>query len=217
MARIDAVFDEEVDYGFEGGARYQTNISENPNRFEEVDSDWKYGKHEFEASFGDISDERRDRVIAVFHICRGRRHWFKFKDWNDYDVADQPLQVGADGTTDVIQLYKLYDGAAHDFGTAYTVRPVQAWKWAEVRRVSDDSLVEGTLDLNTGLFTPDDPWEEEEYYVLNGEFYVWVRFDDDYNPMTINSWRANTAKVKLMEKPIAFTATNVPQQWEGDE
>lgn len=215
MARINAVLDEDVDYGFEGGARYLTNISENPNRFEERDSDWKYGKHEFEASFGDISDERRDRIVSIFHICRGRRHDFKFKDWNDYTITDQPIVVGGLGTADTIQLYKVYDGAAIDFGTAFTVRPIQAFAWAELRDETD-ALVAGTLDPLTGLFTPDDPWGAGPY-VLNGEFYVWVRFDDDYNPMTINSWRANTAKVRLVESPIAFTATNVPNSWEGEE
>lgn len=211
MARINAVLDEDVDYGFEGGARYQTNVSDNPNRFEERDSDWKYGKHEFEASFGDISDERRDRMIMVFHVCRGRRHDFKFKDWNDFEIADQPINVGTPGTTDAIQLYKVYSG----FGDAYTIRPIQALVWAELRN-ADDELVDGVLDLLTGQFVPTDPWAEGQH-LLNAEFLVWVRFDDDYNPMTINSWKANTAKVRLVESPIAFTNTNVPIHWEGEE
>jgi hypothetical protein len=51
-------------------------------------------------------------------------------------------------------------------------------------------------------------------YKLNGEFYVWVRFDADYNSMTIKSWRANTASVDLVEDKFAFTPTNVPPSWE---
>lgn len=208
MGRIHAVLDEEVDYGFEGGARYKTDVNENPNRFEERDSDWKYGKHEYEASFGNVDDPDRDFIIMVFHSCRGRRHSFLFYDWNDRYIVNQTLIVGAVGTLETIQLYKRYEG----FGESYTIRPIQALKTVALK----DELgapVPGTWDMYTGLFTPDDPWGEGPYTV-DAEFYVWVRFDDDYNPMTINSWRANTAKVRLVEDPIYFTATNVPESWE---
>lgn len=208
MGRINAVLDEYVDYGFEGGARYKTDSSETSNGFEERDSDWKYGKHEFEASFGDISDERRDFIVMVFHTCRGSRHSFKFYDWNDRYIENQVLLCGTVGTTDPIQLYKKYEG----FGQAFTIRPIQALKEV-VLYDEDDVEVPGTWDMDTGIFTPDNPWGAGPYTV-DAEFYVWVHFDDDYNPMTINSWRANTAKVRLVEDPFAFTCTNVPESWE---
>lgn len=210
MARIHAVLDEDVDYGFEGGARYKTSVGDNPNRFEERDSEWKYGKHEYEASYGDINDERRDRIVSVFHICRGRRHSFLFKDHNDYQVTDHEIQGGEEGTTDTIQLYRVYE----DFGQAFTVRPLQAFKNA-VLKDDEGNEVAGTVDLFTGLFAPETEWGPGPYY-LTGEYYVWVRFDSDYNPLTINSWRANTARVALVEDPIPFTATNVPNSWDGE-
>lgn len=208
MGRINAVLAEEVDYGFEGGARYKTDVNENPNRFEERDSDWKYGKHEFEASFGNIPDEDRDVIITVFHSCRGRRHSFMFYDWNDFSITAQEIQVGAEGTVDPIQLYKRYEG----FGQSYTIRPIQALLSAQLYDALGDPVA-GAWDLLTGIFTPDGPWTTD-VYTVNAVFYVWVRFDDDYNPMTINSWRANTAKVRLVEDPFAFFATNVPESWE---
>lgn len=208
MGRIHAVLDEEVDYGFEGGPRYKTDVNENPNRFEERDSDWKYGKHEYEASFGNLDDPDRDFIIMVFHSCRGRRHSFLFYDWNDRYIIDQELIAGEIGTLDQIQLYKKYEG----FGESYTIRPIQALKTVTLRDSLGDPVA-GTWDMYTGLFTPDAPWGSGPYTV-DAEFYVWVRFDDDYNPMTINSWRANTARVRLVEDPIYFTATNVPESWE---
>lgn len=208
MGRINAVLDEEVDYGFEGGPGYSTGVSEMDNGFEERDSEWLYAKHEYSASFGDIKDDARDYIIAVFHACRGKRHAFMFKDWNDFEIVEQPLQV-LPGTSNPIQLYKTYS----PFGPAYTtVRPVQAWKWAEITDENDD-LVAGALDLTTGIFTPVGAWGAGAYK-LNGEFFVWVRFDADYNSMQINSWRANTAKVDLVEDRFKFAPTNVPGSWE---
>lgn len=211
MARIYAVLDEEVDYGFEGGVRYKTEIADNPNRLEERDSKWKYGKHEFDASFGNIDDDERDFIIAVFHVCRGKLHSLQFKDHNDYKIINQVLQVGAEGTTEEIQLYKTYA----PFGNPYvTVRPIQCLKSIEFVDENND-IVAGTWDMGAGTFVPANPWGVGPYRVRLAEFYVWVRFDDDYNPMTINSWRANTAKVRLVEDPIEFLHTNVPNSWDG--
>lgn len=208
MGRINAVLDEKIDYGFEGGPRYKTGVSDMDNGLQEFDSEWKYARHEFSASFGDIDDPDRDHIISVFHVCRGRRHAIKFKDWNDFEVVDQSLQV-LPGTTNPIQLYKTYA----PFGPPYiTVRPVQAWAWATIHDENEDE-VPGTLDLLTGIFIPSAAWGFGEY-TLNGEFYVWVRFEADYNPMTINSWRANTASVDLVEDKFKFTPTNVPESWE---
>lgn len=209
MARIDAVLDEVVDYGFSGGPRYKTNVAEYPNGFEDRDSEWKYPKHEYSTSFGNISDDRRDVIIASFHACRGRKHAIKFKDWNDFEIYDQVIQV-IPGTSNPIQLYKTYA----PFGPAYvTVRPIQAFKFCNIIDSSGNPVL-GTLDTETGLFTPVNPWTTEEYRIESAEFYVWVRFDDDYNEMTINSWSANTARVSLKEDSFDFLPTNVPDSWD---
>lgn len=209
MARINAVLDEAVDYGFSGGPRYKTNIGEYPNGFEDRDSGWKYPKHEFSASFGDVPDENRDYIIAGFHVCAGRKHSIKFKDWNDFTIEDQVIQV-LPGTANPIQLYKTYA----PFGPTYVrVRAVQAFAFCNIVDELGDPVA-GTLDTETGIFTPAEEWTEQEYRIESAEFYVWVRYDDDYNEMTINSWRANTAKVTLKEDPFDFLPQNVPPSWD---
>lgn len=214
MGYINAVLDEQVDYGFEGGPRYLNEVVDLENGFEHIDSDWAFSRHEYSASFGNIKDAVRDYVISVFHACRGRRHYFKFKDWNDYLAVDEPLEVEA-GTTNPVQLYKSYqpvDPVTGFVWPVWTIRPIQAVKTAEIR-TPGDNVVAGTLDTETGMFTPDEPWLSGTH-TWSGEFYVWVRFDADYNSMTINNWQANTAKVDLIEGKRDVTATNMPQSWE---
>lgn len=210
MGRINAVLDEEVDYGFSGGASYSTDVTELENGFEERDSGWEYPKGEYSASFGDIQDDARDKLVHVFNVCRGKRHSFMFKDWNDYTIEDQVLEVEA-GTANKVQLYKRYE-----FGNAYTIRPIQALSDAFRAPVITDENgdpVAGSFNMLTGEFTPVGLWGYGEYR-LTCDFYVWVRFDADYNPLEINSWRANTAKVDLIEDRFDFDATNVPKSWE---
>lgn len=209
MGRIAAVLDEEVDYGFEGGPRYKTGSIDLENGLFDKDSQWVYPRHEYNASFGNVKDDARDHIIAVFHVCRGSRHSIMFKDWNDFEIIDQVIQV-LPGTTDTIQLYKTYA----PFGPPWiTVRPIQALKAGAV--IVDENLdpVAGTFNNLTGEFTPVGAWGAGEYR-LTCEFYVWVFFEEDYNPMTINSWMANTASVNLIEDKFEFDSLNVPDSWE---
>lgn len=208
MAYIDAILNEEVAYGFQGGPEYMTSAVELENGIEIRDSKWKYPRHKYSAEFDNLDDAVRDTIINVFHACRGKRHSFKFKDWNDFTATNEPLNVSAEyiGTTNPVQLYKTYN-----FGIAYTIRPVQAVATATI--YLGGVAISGTVDTETGMFTPAVAWVAGSY-TWSGEFYVWVRFDSDYNSFTINSWRANTASVDLVEDKKKITATNVPNSWE---
>lgn len=207
MGFINAVLDEAVDYGFAGGPRYLNELTDLENGYEYVDGAWNYPRHEYSAEFTRIKKQDRNLFIEVFHACRGRLHAFKFKDWNDFEAIDEPLQV-IPGTMQPVQLYKTYP-----FGQAYTIRPIQAVKFATVK-TPGGSVVAGTLDTETGMFTPSSNWASGEHS-WSGEFYVWVRFDNDYNQMAINSWEDHASSLDLKERRREITATNMPASWEG--
>lgn len=207
MSRIPEVLNDAVDYGFEGGGEYKTFVTDLENRFEERDGAWKYPKHEFSARFGALDEAGRDRFLDIFHACRGRLHSFLFKDYNDFEAAEQPLAVPT-GTSDKVQLYRTYT-----FGAAYTIRPIFAFKEVTIYDDNGDP-VDGTMDLFTGEFTPTGLWGDGPY-TWDGEYYVWVRLDTDLNKLTINAWRNHDTSIDLIEDPMRITATNVPLSWAG--
>lgn len=208
MAFISAILDESVAYGFEGGPEYLTDIVALENGMEHRNSAWQYPRHKYSAEFDNMQDVDRYAVIQVFHATRGRRHSFKFKDWNDYTATEAPLNVPADyvGTLLPVQLYKTYT-----FGPVYAIRPIQAINFATV--YIGGVAVNGTVDVETGMFYPATAWIAGDY-TWSGEFYVWVRFDSDYNAFTINNWQASTARIDLVEDKRKVTAANVPPSWE---
>lgn len=212
MAFINALLDEAVAYGFEGGPEYYTRSTELENGIEYRDSGWKYPKHKYSARFDNLDDEAKVDIINVFHAVRGKRHSFKFKDWNDFEAEAEALNVPAElvGTTDSVQLYKTYS-----FGEAYTIRPVQALLQATIYLdvAGTPTPVAGTIDTERGTFTPTDAWVAGSY-TWSGEFYVWVHFEADYNSFTINNWRNSTSSVELVEDKREILATNVPESWE---
>jgi uncharacterized protein (TIGR02217 family) len=207
MAFINAILDEAVAYGFEGGPEYSSSSVDLENGIQIRDSKWKFPRHKYSGQFDNMDDDAKAEVIKVFHAVRGKRHSFKFKDWNDYIADDEALNVNI-GSTDAVQLYKTYA-----FGEAYTIRPIQAVDASVVINDKDGAAVVGTLDTETGMFTPAAAWSNGPYS-WSGPFYVWVHFDNDYNAFTINSWRASTATVDLEEDKREVTATNVPDSWE---
>ncbi len=207
MGDINAVLDDQVSYGFEGGPEYSTGEIDLENGLQVRQGNWIFPRHKYNASFKNIQEDARDYLIEVFHACRGKLHSFKFKDWNDFEAVSEPLNVVAGAT--LVQLYKVYQ-----FGQAYTVRPVQALKAGAVIVDNTGAVVDGTFDNNRGTFIPAQPWDLTKTYKWSGEFYVWVHFTDDYNSLTINSWRNHTANVDLEEDKKKITATNVPASWD---
>lgn len=209
MGFINALLDKEVAYGFEGGPEYSTDEVMLDNGIRYADSAWAYPRHRYTAQYDNMQDADRSRIIEVFHAARGKRHSFKFRDWNDYEAEAQPLNVPLSlvGTTNPVQLYKTYT-----FGPAYQIRPIQAIEEATVY-LDGDTPVDGIIDVNTGMFYPASAWADGDY-TWSGTFYVWVHFTNDYNAFTINSWQANTANIELEEDKREITAENVPASWE---
>jgi uncharacterized protein (TIGR02217 family) len=130
-------------------------------------------------------------VLAAFHACRGQLHAFRFKDWNDFQAVNEPL-APAVGTTTPVQLVKTYS-----FGGEATTRLIQAPVVGAVVR-ADGVAVAGTLDTETGLFTPGAAWAGS-VFTWTGEFDVWVRFASDFNAFTIGNWQAHTVDIELIE------------------
>lgn len=192
MAYIDTRLSDCVAYGFTGGPDYRTLVTPMDNGREHRNGQWLYPKHQYSAQFMNIRAEDRDTILAAFHAARGQLHCFRFKDWNDYEATSEVIAPSV-GTTDAVQLIKTYSLGAQD-----TTRLIQAPVSGTVTVYKDGIAVAGTLEANTGLFTPDASWASGTY-TWSGEFDVWVRFASDYNAFTIGNWNAHSADIELVE------------------
>ncbi len=190
MAFIDVRLSTCVALGFMGGPEWSTQVVDLENGLEQRNADWLYPKHRYAAQYMNFDAQARDEILEAFHACRGRLHVFRFKDWNDY-VADAEPLAPAVGTSTPLQLIKTYT-----LGSQASARLIQAVVFAVVSR--NGSPVAGTLDLATGLFTPDAAWVAGTF-TWSGEFDVWVRFASDYNAFAIGNLDAHTADIELVE------------------
>lgn len=190
MARINERISECVSSQFTGGPRYRTDTVPLDNGRQVRNRRWLYPKHEYAAEFLNFNPEDRDEVLRFMHAAGGSWLAFRFKDWMDFSASAEPLSPEI-GTSNAVQLTKTYVAGAHS-----SERIIQAVVSATV--FADGLAVSGTMDMELGLFTPDEPWVAASY-TWSGEFDVWVHFTEDYNPFTatdINHW---TAQVTLEE------------------
>lgn len=180
-----------VAYGFTGGPEYSTLVVLLDNGREQRNRQWLYPKHRYSAQYLNFSKEDRVIVLEIFHAMAGQLHCCRFKDHNDFEAVNEPLAPSI-GSDDPVQLIKTYA-----FGSAVSTRPIQA-PLAGAVIMRNGVPVAGTLDITTGLFTPDGIWASGTY-TWTGEFDVWVRFASDYNAFQIGNVDAHTADIELIE------------------
>lgn len=191
MSFLDERLSDCVTYGFSGGPEWSTVIVSMDNGREQRNGQWLYPRHRYNAPYMNFDREAQQELLAAFHVMRGQLHACRFRDWNDYQSENEAL-APAIGTSTPVQLVKTYS-----FGGQSTARLIQAPVAGAV--VSRNGVpVAGTLDANTGLFTPSAPWVAGTF-TWSGEFDVWVRFASDFNAFTIGNLDAHTADVELVE------------------
>ena len=128
-------------------------------------------------------------------VCRGMLHAFRFRDVLDHEAIDEVIGVG-DGTTSTFQLAttSTVDGVSY-------VRRVFAI--AEIHAVSvagvDMSTEDFTVDMDRGLITFDTPPSAGQLIRWSGIFDVWVRFDTDDLPFSLDNPDATNGAVSLLE------------------
>ena len=186
-----------VSQGSSGGPEYSTTIVTAQSGYELANSNWEYPRHKYNVALGVRNDSDIEAVLKFFHAMRGKAYGFRYKDWSDYKSCsinstvshnDQYIAVG-DGVTKIFQLIK-----------TYTQTP------ASLQRVIKKS-VSGTVKVgknyanqtsgwsannNTGVITFSVAPAKGSVITAGYEFDVPCRFDIDYLPLTLETYRTAT-------------------------
>ena len=129
-------------------------------------------------------------ILALWRAHFGSLYPFRFKDWSDYTVEDEPFGTG-DGSETDFQLTKTYDPGLillNSSGTLFYVRsivmPIISTVAIEVdgtpKVITTDYTIEG------GLVTFTSPPAAGKICTWTGEFDIPVRFDMEKLPVIYN-------------------------------
>ena len=162
-----------VEAGFSATPARMTRVRQLKNGHERRNGDWAMAKHRYSCRHAGFDRDARAELLNAVHASSGQLYGFRFKDWNDYSVTEQPIGPTPAGSAPV-QLVKTYTWGSRT-ATRVISRPVGGTVTVFQNGVPKD----GTLDIATGIFTPSTAWSAGEALTWTGEFDVPVRFATD--------------------------------------
>ena len=189
---IDAFIEPCAGYGWQGGPEFKTTIVEMRNGWERRNGEIAYARHSFNIPFSNISPADYASIKQLHLIARGRLHNFKFIDELDSDAENEVFATG-DGVQTVFQLRKLstLDGVSYD-RNVYVPLP-------GVVVTNNGVLASPTIDYDRGLVTFAGAPGNGNALRWTGRFAMWVRFNQDDLPFSIENLRVRSGQVSIIE------------------
>lgn len=180
-------------FGWEGGPSQKTRIIEMANKRERRNAEWDQPRHFFSVGFSNIKPADYAPIKQMHLACRGGLHAFLYRDRLDSSANNELLAVAQAGQqefqmvkTSVVDsvvyqrfIYALYEPNPSNPGQAIASDPV----------VSVDGVVSTgfTFDHDRGIAIADSPMSGGEVLRWSGKFALWVRFDNDRLPFSIDN------------------------------
>lgn len=194
-------------FGWSGGPEFKTRIRVLTNGRERRNADWMQERNRYTLPFQNIGREEYAAVRQMFQTCQGMLHAFLYMDPLDYQASNEIFAV-ATGATE----YQLVKNSVID-GVIYQ-RRIYALYVPGTDGIADNSTitvtVNGTptavtLDRDRGLVIFSVAPTPGAVLAWSGRFAVWVRFDADWLPMSIDNRRgqdyAHNGQITLLELP----------------
>lgn len=179
---VETQFPTDISYGSTGGSAFNTTIFEASSGWEQRNINWSVSKAKYDVSYSIKSKSQMDALVNFFMAMNGRAYSFRFKDWGDYQIANQVIGTGNSVAT-TFQLVKSYGVGSRVF-TRTIKKPVA--NTVTYVTVGGTVIPQGsgagkyTLDTTTGIFTFGTPPTVGLPIVVQYiEFDVPVRFDVD--------------------------------------
>lgn len=185
---IETQFPPDISYGSTGGSGFKTTIFESDSGWEQRNVNWSQQRGRWDAAYGIKTEAQMQEVIAFFMAMYGKAYAFRWKDWADYQIANQQIGVGnsTNGTngTNAFQLVKTYtDPNALQTFTRTIKKPVSGSLTTLLVNGSPVTAPTAySLNTTTGIFTftPGHvPTTGQTIVVTYIEFDVPARFDID--------------------------------------
>lgn len=173
MAFHDVRLPDAIEQGATGGPSFQTTVINMSSGSEQRNEDWSEVLHSWELAYGVQNKVDYAACRAFFFARRGKSNSFRFKDWSDFSLVDEPQGVG-DGFNQTFQLICTYESGGPDPYIRRITRPITGTIVWKVNGVSV-GFTPGAL----GVFVLTAPPAALTTVTASCEFDIPVRFDVD--------------------------------------
>ncbi len=183
MAFHDIRFPVDISYGSRGGPQYSTDIVITHSGHEQRNINWSASRARYNVAHGVKTQSQLDALIAFFRARKGRAHSFRFKDWTDFEAANQPIAQG-NGSATSFQLCKHYSSGGYADIRPIT-KPVTGTVIVRLNGVAQSGV---SVDTATGVVSLASPPASTAAITADFEFDVPVRFDTDQLSATLENY-----------------------------
>ena len=181
-----------VAYGFTGGATFSTTRAELFSGIVSRNAERTRPLYRYSAPYESIASENHDILIQTYNACLGRLYGFRFKDWADFTIINEPIGTATGDPSETMQLIKTYT-----FGPVSTVRPIIKPVDGSLTLYADGLEIASVLDATTGIVTFDAV--AAQAITATCEFDVPVMFDSDQLSFSFVNWKAHSTDISLVE------------------
>lgn len=196
-------------FGWSGGPGFQTRqvlMSSGRNR---RNADWDQPKHRFVVGYQNIPPELYSGIKQLFLNSQGMLHNFLYLDRLDSEASNATFAIAEPGDTQFpLGKYSEQDGVLYErrVFALYVPDPndpSQAIEATPIIRVNNVVAPGWTFDYDRGLAFPPTPMSGGEVLSWSGQFSLWVRFNQDDMPFSIDNLTAEgfaiNGQVELIE------------------
>lgn len=179
-------------FGWTGGPGFKTDVVQLLSGREVRNASWANAQHFYSLPFRNILHSLYRPIKQMHLVCRGRLHCFLYRDRADSQASNEIFAVAEPGQT-VFQLSKIstMDGVSYQRNVYALYEPDEDGATAvavDPEITIDDSPASSfTVDHDRALVTFSSPMTGGEVLRWSGPFAVWVRFDNDRLPFTIDN------------------------------
>lgn len=201
-------FPESISYGSRGGPQYHTVVKPLDSGANKRNANWVYPVHKYNAAFAIEDWVDLETVHKFFHVCEGRAHGFRYKDWGDFKscsitgtpaFTDNILGTG-DGTVgQTFQLYKKYILGSNTKARKI-VKPVSATTSVGWNGIEKSQGSEWTVNTSTGIVTAVSSVPIGQTVTAGFEFDVPCYFASDIFSATLEEYQMGSAQVLIEEE-----------------
>ena len=185
MAWLDAYLDKCPGFAWQGAPEWNTTVIQLRNKRSWRMARWSQPRWKFSIRFNNNFPEHYQQVLDIHSVCRGRKHFFRVRNWLNYKADDWKFGVG-DGIEQEFQLGRLIEVDGES--VLIEVHALSLADDAPTPEVKVNGVVApATFNDRTGMVRFDSPPGVGAELTWSGYFDYWVAFASDDLPASIDT------------------------------
>lgn len=185
MAHLDAYIEKCPGFAWEGAPNWNTQITRLKNKRTRRNSNWSQPEWRFTVPFNANFPQHYDQVMGMFMVCRGRKHFFRVRNWLRYKAVNWLFAVG-DGATTEFQLGLLHQVAGQSVLEEFHALSLDV-EAPEPQVFVNGSPVTAAFNDRTGRVQFAVAPADGALLTWSGWFDYWVAFASDDFPASIDN------------------------------